>query len=62
MVETICWILFSVILFSLVALYKYKRSQKSKKQREGKNPLGRTRSTEELRQNESKYKKADGGF
>ena len=62
MFQTIMWISLILVLFAIVTIYKYKKSKKSKKQWEGKNPLERTKSTEELRQNENKHRNTNGGF
>ncbi|PFG14498.1 hypothetical protein [Bacillus sp. es.036] len=62
MFQTIMWISLILVLFAIVTIYKYKKSIKTKKQWEGKNPLERTKSIEELRQNDNKHRNTNGGF
>ncbi|MDQ0483091.1 cell division protein ZapA (FtsZ GTPase activity inhibitor) [Alkalihalobacillus hemicentroti] len=62
MFQTIVWISLILVLFTIVTIYKYKKLKKSIKKWEGKNPLERTKSTEELRQNENKHRNTKGGF
>ncbi|HEX7065494.1 MAG TPA: hypothetical protein VF199_10560 [Bacillales bacterium] len=61
MIETILSIAFLVLLFCFIAWQKYQKHKKPQKQWEGRNPNKRVKSTEELRQNENKYRKPGTG-
>jgi hypothetical protein len=59
MLSTIIWTLIAVAFLAYVARSKFLK--RKEKQWEGRNPNERIQSTEELRQNENKYRKPDGG-